>query len=209
MLAFFRAYPWQTLIMLLALLFAGFAEGIGLSALLPLLNIAVRNDTANTGEIPAQQNEYERLVNELLNDVGINPGIGTMLAIIVIASTLKNLLLLVSNKQVGYTAAHVATDLRLKMLRAILSSRWEYFISQPIGRITNALATEAQRSSQAFVNGSLMITFATQTLIYGSVAVALSWKATLASLVTGLLIIAAANSLVRMSRRAGKNKPAC
>lgn len=206
MLAFFRAYPWQTLIMLLALLFAGFAEGIGLSALLPLLNIAVRNDTANTGEIPAQQNEYERLVNELLNDVGINPGIGTMLAIIVIASTLKNLLLLVSNKQVGYTAAHVATDLRLKMLRAILSSRWEYFISQPIGRITNALATEAQRSSQAFVNGSLMITFATQTLIYGSVAVALSWKATLASLVTGLLIIAAANSLVRMSRRAGRKQ---
>jgi len=206
MLTFFRAYPWQTLIMLLALLFAGFAQGIGLSALLPLLNIAVRNDTANTDEIPAQQNEYERLLNDLLNGVGIDPGIGTMLAIIVIAGTLKNLLLLVAKKQVGYTAAHVATDLRLKMLRAILSSRWEYFISQPIGRIANSLATEVQRSSQAFVNGSLMITFATQTLIYGSVAVALSWKATLASLIIGLLIIAAANSLVRMSRRAGRKQ---
>lgn len=206
MLTFFRAYPRQTLVMLLALLFAGFAEGIGLSALLPLLNIAVRSNTTNTVDIPVQESEYERLASLLLNEIGIDPGIGTMLAIIVFASTLKNLLLLVANKQVGYTAAHVATDLRLKMLSAILRSRWEYFISQPVGRITNALATEAQRSSQAFVNGSLMITFAIQTLVYGAVAVAISWEATLASLFIGLLIIVTANSLVRMSRRAGKKQ---
>jgi len=31
MLAFFRAYPWHTVIMLLALLFAGIAEGVGAS----------------------------------------------------------------------------------------------------------------------------------------------------------------------------------
>ena len=41
MLTFFRAYPWQTIVMLVALLMAGVAEGIGLSALLPLLNIAI------------------------------------------------------------------------------------------------------------------------------------------------------------------------
>jgi ATP-binding cassette, subfamily C, bacterial len=203
MLTFFRAYPWQTLIMLLALLFAGFAEGIGLSALLPLLNIAVRTNTDN---VPAEESEYERLVSTFLNENGIDPSIGVMLAIIVMASTLKNILLLVANKQVGYTAAHVATDLRLKMLSAILRSRWEYFISQPVGKITNALATEAQRSSQAFVNGSLMITFGIQTVIYGAVAVALSWQATLACLITGLLIILTANSLVRISRRAGKKQ---
>jgi len=203
MLTFFNAYPWQTLIMLLALLFAGLAEGIGLSALLPLLNIAVRNHTA---DIPLPGNEYERLVNELLDNLGISPEIGTMLAIIVIGITLKTLLLLIANKQVGYTAAHVATDLRLKMLSAILGSRWEYLISQPVGRITNALATEAQRSSQAFVNGSLMITFAIQAMIYGSVALALSWKATLVGLVIGLVIVAAANFLVRMSRKAGRKQ---
>jgi ATP-binding cassette subfamily C protein len=206
MLSFCRAYPWQTFIMLLALLFAGLAEGIGLSALLPFINIAVRNNSINTDETAAPESEYERLVSSFLNDIGINPSIGTMLAIIVAASILKNILLLVANKQVGYTAAHIATDLRLKMLSAILKSRWEYFISQPVGKITNALATEAQRSSQAFINGSLMITFMIQTLIYSAVAVALSWKATLACLVAGLLIVVTANSLVRMSRRAGKKQ---
>ena len=35
MISFFRAYRWQTSIMLAALLLSGIAEGIGLSALLP------------------------------------------------------------------------------------------------------------------------------------------------------------------------------
>ena len=35
MLSLFRAYPWQTALMLVALLLSGVAEGIGLSALLP------------------------------------------------------------------------------------------------------------------------------------------------------------------------------
>ncbi len=200
---FLSAYPGRSALMLVALLFSGFAEGIGLSALLPMLNLAVGNSAAGGVATSASQNTYEHVVTEFLARVGITPDIGAMLTLIVAALTLKNTLVLVANKQVGYTAAHVATDLRLQLLRAVLKSRWEYFISQPIGKITNALATEAQRSSQAFVSGSLMITFAVQTLVYGAVAFSLSWKATLVSLVAGVLIIAAANSLVRMARRAG------
>jgi ATP-binding cassette subfamily C protein len=208
MLTFFRAYPWQTLVMLLALMFAGFAEGIGLSALLPLLNIAIRSDVnSDTDAAPAELNEYERLVNDLLQAAGISPSIGVMLLIIVTGGTLKGLLLLVANKQVGYTAAKVATDLRLEMLRAVLRSRWEYYLSQPAGKLANSLATEAHRSSQAFVNGSLMITFFIQTLIYGAVAIAVSWKATLISITAGLIIVAISHFLlVRMASKAGKRQ---
>jgi ATP-binding cassette subfamily C protein len=208
MLTIFRAYPWQTLVMLLALLFAGFAEGIGLSALLPLLNIAIRGDVNGvTDAAAAELNELEQLVNDLLHTIGISPSIGVMLMIIVAGGTLKGLLLLVANKQVGYTAAKVATDLRLEMLRAVLRSRWEYFLSQPTGKLANSLATEAHRSSQAFVNGSLMITFFIQTLIFGAVAIAVSWKATLISITAGLIIVAISHFLlVRMARKAGKRQ---
>jgi ATP-binding cassette subfamily C protein len=41
MLSFYRAYPLRTLLTLLAMSIAGLAEGVGLSALLPLLNIAI------------------------------------------------------------------------------------------------------------------------------------------------------------------------
>jgi ATP-binding cassette subfamily C protein len=208
MLAFFRAYPWQTVVMLAALLMAGVAEGIGLSALLPLLNIAIKHDARQGGDKPAEppQNEFERVVTDILNDLGIHPSIGVLLIIIVLGVTLKNLLLLVAKKQVGYTAARVATDLRLEILRAVLRSKWEYFLHQPIGRLTNSLATEAHRSSESFVNGATVITLILQAIIYGAVAIALSWKATLISLTAGMLIIGASHFLVRMARKAGKKQ---
>ncbi len=207
MLTFFRAYPFQTFVMLLALLFAGVAEGIGLSALLPLINVAIKADRYGSGESAMQeQNQFERFVTELLAGFGVQPTIGVLLTIIVLGVTIKSLLLLVANKRVGYTAAQVATDLRLEMLRVILRSKWEYFIHQPVGKLTNSLATEAQRSSEAFVNGVTVITFGIQALIYGLVAVAVSWKATLVGLAAGTLIIGISHFLVRMAKKAGKKQ---
>ena len=134
MLAFFRAYPGRTILMLFALLLAGIAEGIGLSALLPLLNIAISKDPRTGGDNQeAADSEFERVIIDTLEGVGIQPSIGTLLFIIVIVASMKSFLLLAAKKQVGYTAAQVATDLRLEMLRVVLKSNWEYFIRQPIG----------------------------------------------------------------------------
>ena len=204
MLSFFRTYPWQTLVMLVALLLAGIAEGVGLSALLPMLNIAISNDAGAAG--PAQQNAFEQFVTESLARFGIDPNINVMLIIIVVGVTLKSLLLLIAQKKVGYTAARIATDLRLQMLHSILRSRWEYFLHQPIGKLTNALATEAQRASDAFVNGATVITFLIQALIYGGIAFAVSWKASLISLLAGFVVMGISHFLVRMARRAGKKQ---
>ena len=204
MLSFFRAYPGQTVIMLVALLLAGVAEGIGLSALLPLVNIAIQGDTGSAQA--TSQNEFERIVTETLHDLGINPTIGVLLVVIVAGATIKSLLLLLAQRQVGYTAAQVATDLRLEMIRAILRSKWEFFVHQPVGRLSNSLATEAQRSSESFINGATVITLMIQAVIYGIVALAVSWKATLASLVAGTLIVGILHFLVRMARKAGRRQ---
>ena len=204
MISFFRAYPGHSIVMLLALLFAGVAEGVGLSALLPLISVAIDNDTGGADRPPP--NQYEQLVIDVIQQLGISPTIGVLLSIIVVGVTLKSLLLLVAKKEVGYTAAQVATDLRLEMLRAMLRSKWEYFIHQPIGSLTNRLATEAQRSSDSFVNGATVITYLVQAIIYGGVAVAVSWKATLTTLAIGSVIIGISHFLVRMTRRAGKKQ---
>ena len=208
MLSFFRAYRWQTVVMLIALLLSGIAEGIGLSALLPLLNIALGSEATNIlpGAAAVDQNEFERTVLDLLGSIGIAPTLGNMLTIILAGVALKSLFLLVAQRQVGYTAAQVGTDLRLQMLRAVLRSKWEYFLHQPVGKLTNALATEAGRSSGAFVNGATAITFLIQALIYGSVAFALSWRASLAAICAGVVVIGLSHFLVRITRRAGKRQ---
>jgi ATP-binding cassette subfamily C protein len=150
--------------------------------------------------------QLERLVNDALVGLGIDPGIGVMLTIIVLGVTLKSMLLLVARKQVGYTAARIATDLRLAMLRAVLRSRWQYFLDWRIGNLANSLASEAQRSSEAFVNGVTVITFLIQAVIYACIAVAVSWKATLLGVGAGILIVGVSHALVRIARNAGKKQ---
>src|SRR3546814_18690729 len=69
-------------------------------------------------------------------------------SIIVVGMTASSTLVLLGNRQVGYTVAHVATDLRLALIRALLGSRWEYYLRQPAGALANAVATEAYRSEE-------------------------------------------------------------
>jgi len=205
MLSFFRAQPWQTLVMLLAMLLSGAAEGIGLSALLPLLNIALGPEATSMlpGAEVAQQSEFERTVLDILASLGIAPTLANMLLIILGGVAFKTFFLLLGQRQVGYTAAQVSTDLRLQFLRVILRSKWEYFLHQPVGTLTNALASEAQRSSTAFINGATAIIFLIQGIIYAAVAFALSWRASLAGIAAGAVVIGLSHFLVKISRRAG------
>ena len=205
---FFRAYPLHTALMLAALLLSGIAEGIGLSALLPLLNLGLGVDAGIglAGAEVAVQNDFERVVLEFLGALGISVTLGNLLLIIVGVVVVKSLFLLLAQREVGYTAAQVGTDLRLEMLRAVLCSKWEYFLHQPVGKLTNSLATEAHRSSESFVNGAMAFTFLIQAIIYGSVATALSWRATLVALVAGMTVIGLSHFLVRITRKAGKRQ---
>jgi ATP-binding cassette, subfamily C, bacterial len=208
MLNFFRAYPWQTVMMMVALLLSGIAEGIGLSALLPLLNIALGSEATSMlpGAAAPQQSEFERIVLETLASVGIAPTLGNMLGIILAGVAFKSVFLLVAQRQVGYTAAQVSTDLRLQMLRVVLRSKWEYFLHQPVGKLTNALASEAHRASASFLNGATALTFLIQAFIYGGIAFALSWRASLVAIVAGIIVIGLSHFLVRITRRAGKRQ---
>lgn len=203
MLSFYRAYPWQTFLTLLALSVAGLAEGVGLSVLLPLLNMAMEGQGQAA---PASDNEFSQSVRGALGVLGIAPSLGNMLLIVVFAIGCKSLLLLFAKRQVGYTAARLATDLRLELLRAIMRSRWEYFLGQPVGKLTNALATEAARASESFVNGATALTFLAQAVVYGAVAIAVSWRATLTGIVAGAVIIGLSHSLVRITKKAGRKQ---
>ena len=128
---------------------------------------------------------------------------GVLLLIVVVGMTLKSALVLVANRQVGYTVAHVATDLRLTFIRSLLSARWEYYLRQPVGGLANSLATEATRGAEAYLYGATVIALVIQALVYSIVALLVSWQATLAALGAGAVFVFLLNRLVHVSRRAG------
>jgi len=188
--------------MLGCLLLAALAEGIGLSSLLPLLSV-VAGPAAGSGVRAAGGSAMETHVRAVLSTVGLEPTLGVLVALLIVAMIVKAILVLLAQRQVGYTVAHVATDLRLTLLRALLSTRWEYYVRQPTGQLANSYATEAFRASQAYLYGTTIVALAIQALVYTGFAVAVSWQVTLGAAVFGGTSFYLLNRFVRASRRAG------
>jgi len=191
-------FPRRSAFVLIALLIAGIAEGLSLTALLPLLSIAV-GESSQTGE----SSGIGKFMEQTLRDIGIEPTLDTILIIIVGGMFFKGLVLLLANRQVGYTVAHVATALRLDLIEALLTSRWQYYLKQPVGSLANSVATEAYRAANGFEHSVNVLALAIQVFVYAIVALFISWEATLASLVIGLFLLIALNRLVTATRRAG------
>ncbi|GJL75212.1 ABC transporter ATP-binding protein [Nitrosomonas sp.] len=198
LITYIMVFPRRSAFVILALLIAGVAEGLSLTALLPLLSIAVGESSGDSG--------IGQFMEETLRKIGIEPTLDMILIIIVGGMFTKGLILLLANRQVGYTVAHVATALRLNLIEALLASRWQYYLRQPVGSLANSVATEAYRAANGFEHSVNVLALATQVLVYALVAVFISWQATLASLFIGLFLLIALHRLVRATRRAGANQ---
>jgi ATP-binding cassette subfamily C protein len=206
LIVFARMYPWRSLLMLGCLLLAAVAEGFGLSTLLPLLSLATE---ADAGLLPApghKQSQLEQVIRTVIAAVDLHPTIGMLLTLIVVSMALKAALVLLAQKQVGYTVARVATDLRLALIRAILAARWEFFVRQPAGSFANAFTSETSRAAHAYQSSATIVAALVETFLYVGIALAVSWQATLVAITAGVLIVSMLHRFVRMTRRAGKRQ---
>ncbi len=203
-----RQYPWRTLLTLLGISFAGISEGFGVSALLPLLNTVFNQKIqASGGGVSSELNSLlDQVVQSVLAAIGLSPTVAALLSLFVGCIILKCVLLFLANKQIGYTVALIATEMRMTLLRSLFASRWEYFIRQPIGQLTNGIAFEAHRASTAFHFGAKMAAMVIESLIYVALAFMVSWKATLLACGGGFFILVVLRRLIKKTRRAGQSK---
>jgi ATP-binding cassette subfamily C protein len=199
--AFVRASPGRSALVLIALLFGALAEGLGLSALLPLLSFAIEGgQSASGGSVGSG---VGRVVVAALRTAGVEATPGALLVLVVAAVTLKSALTLLASLQAGYAVAQVTTDLRLALIRALIGARWEYYTRQPVGAIANSVATEAARAGSAYLSATAVLALSIQALVYAVVAFLVSWKAALICVVASLAFTWAVHRLVRASRLAG------
>ena len=201
-----RKYPRHSVITLLALLLAGGAEFFGLSALFPLLSSIGGNGVLKDSLSKGSSSPLAHFLTKAFSALGLSPTVGLLLGVFVAGFVVKSVFMLLANKRVGYTVAHVATDLRLALLRALLNTRWEYYLGQPVGALANSFATEASRASHGYESGAKMTSLLIQALIYLIIGIAVSWKAMLAAMAAGVVILYGSSYFVRMSRRAGRRQ---
>jgi ATP-binding cassette subfamily C protein len=201
LITFSRTDPWRSAAVLASLVLAAAAEGFGLSTLLPLLSLAGRQPSG-------EHSPLGRVMGPLLAYAGLHPSTPVLLLVILAALLVKSALLLVAKRQVGYTVAQVATDLRVRLLRSLLSTRWAYYKSQPVGALANAFAAEASRASQAYLAGVTMVSQLILVVAYAVVAGSTSSPATAVAIPLGILTVAILGRLVRMTRAAGAQQTA-
>jgi len=195
-----RMYPGRSALTLVSLLFASVAEGLSLLLLLPSLNLLTSDAAQGPGN---GLSGLGHMLTEALSAIGVTPTVGALLVVIVICLALKTVFLLTANAQVGYTVAHVATALRLSLLRSLLAARWEFYVRQPVGSLTNAIGTEAMRASQAYVQGAKTLVVLIQAIVFAGVAFFVTWQGALLSLAGGGMVLYGLRRLVRTAHHAG------
>ena len=195
---FFVTYPLRSTLMLLAITAAALAEGMGIAALLPMIGLVIEAEGAG-----GMLTQY---VEEVFVFAGQDVSLGGLLVLIVVAMALKALLMLLAMMQVGYSAAHVAMNLRLSFMRAILRARWLHFVDRRTGDLASAVSIEPTRTAEAYVGTCHVLSGALQVLIYLAVCMAISWEISLLALAVGVCGMIALNRLVLVSRRAGQRQ---
>jgi len=202
LLEFARSHPWHSLLMLVCLLVAAGAEAVAITSLLPLLSLLAGPQAAEAAPTGAAEGLEAGFV-DAMRFVGLEPTGGTLLLILPAAFWLRGCLVLLARREIGYTIARVARELRLRLVRALLKTSWSYHVEQRVGTFANAYSTEAMRVTKAFLNATWVAMFALQIVVYVGIALAISWKVTLFGAFVGAFVVLVLVPLIRMGRRAG------
>jgi len=187
------ANPW---LVLLCLLFAGLAGGVGFASVVPLL--AIVTDTAD-----ATSSAVTEVVQSTFNAVGMEPSLGALVMLMIGAIAVKSLLNMVAMCYVGYAAAALSSGLRTELLKKLLNVKWSYFAVQPLGRIAQSIGQEARLSGKMYRTAASFMANIIQAVIYVSIAFTVSWKFSLLAVGFGILIALPLQFLVRVAKRAG------
>lgn len=196
---FLNKYPWQTTFVLFALILSSLSEGVGLITILPLLNLVIGNDdTVN--------NELEQNSISVFNYLGVEPTLIMVLAIIAIGITLKAGFHLIAMSYVGIVASNFAMQYRIRLINSILMAKWNYFVTKPIGNITNAIGIEALRSSMLYVAFCNMLSSVIQISILLILAMFISIEITFIAAIAGVILIFFLRKIVTIAAVAGKRQ---
>ncbi|MFQ5530273.1 MAG: ABC transporter ATP-binding protein [Gemmatimonadota bacterium] len=198
-LYFARAHPGRTLLMIVLLVLAGLAEGVGIATLLPVLEIG----TAEAGQ---RTSEISQAVVSIVRAAGLEPTITVLLALIVLAMSLKGLFRWLAMSQVGFIVARVATDLRLRLLQAIMRAEWRYFSSKPTGHFAVAISNEAHRTASAYREACTALAAFVQVGVYAGLVLLVSWRVALLAMLVGGGVVWLMRGFVQTSRRAGRTQ---
>src|SRR5690349_12964430 len=125
---FFTAEDTRPMIVLACLLLAGFAEVISVTSIAPAIAAATGNASASG---------ISAIIHTGLRTFGIEPTLGTLIALVVSFFAMKSLLTFAALAYAGVAVARVSTGIRRKLISALFAARWSFHTNRHTGHIAN------------------------------------------------------------------------
>lgn len=177
----FSQYKWSIIILVVLGFASGFLEGIGINALIPLFSLI-------TGNAFGANDFISRLIERFFSFLNINFQVEYLLIFIAILFVFKFIVLFISNYLKYRIAFDYENKVRDKLFKQTIGANWSYLLKQKIGHLEKILMLDVEKSALLLEYFSSAILMVTSLSVYILIAVNISWKITLATLVLGLII---------------------
>ncbi len=176
---------------------ASLLEGLSVASLFPILSLV----SGDPGEKP---NKVERFILMALDFLHIPATLGSLVLLLGAFALLKAVISLNVSRYVGYLVAEIATEMRSRMIDAMLAARWSYYTVNPIGRFAGAITTEANWGSAIYRTSLNLVIAAIQAIVLGVIVFTVDWRVALVGSGMAIVVGIAMRLLIRRSRIFGR-----
>lgn len=198
----FSQYPWHTLSVVVALFLSGIMESLGLISLIPILSISLESSATST----AGSQLVTELVGGLLQTFGLTPEFGVLLGFMALTIIFKAIFHFLAMRYVGTVTANIARDLRFSVIKSVISAKWEFFISKPIGYFSNTVNSEASASSSLYIAACNFISSFIHVFLFTGMALLLNLEIAIWALVVGIIMLFTLGRFVTHAKQAGEHQ---
>ena len=175
----FYVYAGYRLFLLCSItLLGGLCDSIGISMLLPLLNIDKPLDSIDA---------YTKFIFNIFHSIGMTTSLNAILIFIVSIFCLKGILIFIQNVVEANIKSSLAKELRLTLIKKYETMSYSFYINTNIGFLNNVITQEIDRVIAAFTKYIAVIVSIIYISIYLFAAFIFNWKMTLTVLLICVL----------------------
>ena len=175
----FYSYAGNKMLILFVFIFiSGLCEGLGISLIIPLLEI----------QNPQSDSTYSRYVFSFLENVGLQPNIFSLLILLLVLFTFKAIFMIAKAVVAQSISTTMLLDLRNKFCHQYTRVKYEYFINKKLGYFNNLITTESAAALSGLNNFIAVIITIIFIGIYSTASLLINAKLTITVLVACIIL---------------------
>lgn len=184
---------WRQVPVMIGVMAASLLEGLSVASLFPILTIV-------SGDPTEKPNKVERAILAALEFLNLHPSLGFLILLLSGFAILKAVISLNVSRYVGFLVAEIATEMRSRMIDAMLGARWSYYTVNPIGRFAGAITTEANWGAAIYRTSLNLMIAAMQAFVFSIVVFVVDWQVALIGSAMAVVVGMMMRFLTRRSR---------